>query len=285
VPLAGPLAPGDAIGSYRVDRKLAEGGMGVVYEAHHRFLARAVAIKVAHDLGGDDAGRLRRRFLREAQLLAALDHPGVVRVHDFGQLADGRPWMAMDLLDGETIAEILDRELVVPRRAVGWLRQLAQVLAAAHRQGAIHRDLKPDNVFVSAQADQVKLLDWGIAFVRAGNDPRLTRGGLVLGTPIYIAPEQARGLDVGDRADIYSLGVVAFELLTHRLPFDGPTDVDLAAQHVLADPPPLGEVWPDAPPRLDALVSAMLAKDPERRPDADEVDRELAAITPLLPQD
>jgi serine/threonine-protein kinase len=141
----------------------------------------------------------------------------------------------------------------------------------------VHRDLKPDNLFVTAD-DRIKVIDWGIAFVRPETGVRLTRGGLLLGTPKYIAPEQARGLEVDGRADVYSLGVVAYELLSHRLPFDGPTDVDIAAQHVTAAPPTLSEAWPECPARLEGLVMRMLAKDPAERPGLDEVERELGAV-------
>jgi serine/threonine-protein kinase len=270
---------GDEIGSWRIDRQLAEGGMSVVFAAHHRFLDRDAAIKIASALDGD--GEMRERFLREAQVLARLEHPGVAEVYDVGVLSDGRPWMAMELLYGRTIAEIADTELIEASKAIEWLRQIADVLSAAHAIGAIHRDIKPGNLFVGDDS-RVRLLDWGIAFQRAPSRDRLTQGRLLIGTPTYIAPEQARGLEVDGAADVYSLGVVAYELFAHHLPFEGPTDVDLAAQHVLAEPPPLRAAWPEAPARLEGLVMCMLAKDPDRRPHIDDVDRELAAIAPLL---
>ena len=270
---------GDEVGSWRLDRQIAEGGMSIVFAAHHRFLERPAAVKVASALDGD--GQARERFLREAQVLARLDHPAVVEVYDVGLLTDGRPWMAMELLRGRTMAEIADAELIEPLRAIDWLRQIADVLAAAHSIGAVHRDVKPANLFVGDDG-RVRLLDWGIAFQRAPARARLTQSRLFLGTPTYIAPEQARGLEVDGAADVYSLGVVAYELFSHHLPFEGPTDVDVAALHVLADPPPLGVAWPEVPPRLEGLVMCMLAKDPERRPSIGDVDRELAAIAPLL---
>jgi eukaryotic-like serine/threonine-protein kinase len=270
------LVPGDHVGPFRIVRRLARGGMGSVFEAQHRWLDRPVALKVAHSRA-DDSGSSRDRFLREARFLSCLDHDGVVYVHDFGALPDGRAWIAMELLRGATIAQIADRELVEARRAVRWLRSVARTVSTAHAAGVVHRDLKPDNLFVTAD-DRIKVIDWGIAFVRPESGVRLTRGGLLLGTPKYIAPEQARGLEVDGRADVYSLGVVAYELLSHRLPFDGPTDVDIAAQHVSAAPPPLSAVWPECPPRLDALVMAMLAKEPAERPGLDEAERELGVV-------
>jgi serine/threonine-protein kinase len=275
------IGTGDEVGSWRLDAHLADGGMSAVYAAHHRFLERRAAIKIA--LGrSDDAGSTRERFLREAQLLARLDHRGVAEMYDVGVLPDGRPWMAMELLEGRTLAQIADAERIEPLRALAWLRQVAQTLSAAHSIGVIHRDVKPDNVFVGVDG-RVRLLDWGIAFHQtAARDPRFTQGRLLIGTPTYIAPEQVRGLEVDGHADVYSLGVMAYELFTHRLPFEGLSDVDVAAQHVLAEPPPLHETWAEAPPRLESLILCMLAKDPDRRPDIDDVDRELAAIAPLL---
>jgi serine/threonine protein kinase len=254
------LALGDEVGSWRLDEKLAEGGMSVVFAAHHRFLERRAAIKVASQR--DDASA-RERFLREAQLLASIDHPGVVEMFDVGVLPDGRPWMAMELLDGSSLAQVLDDTTVEPVQALVWLRQVANTLATAHALGIVHRDVKPDNLFIGVDG-RVHLLDWGIALER----PRVTEDSLVLGTPEYIAPEQARGLDVDGGADVYALGVVAYELLAHRLPFD--------------DPPSLGTVWPDAPPRLEGLVMSMLAKEPARRPEIDEVERELVTIAAAL---
>ena len=267
----GALAPGDELGGYQVVRRLATGGMAHVYEARDRERAPA-ALKVAH-ARRDDAGATHVRFLREAHFLSRLDHPGVVRVRDVGHAADGRPWMAMELLTGATIAERLAGEEITAARAVAWLRAIAATLAAAHHVGVIHRDLKPDNVFVT-DAEEVKVLDWGVAFVRpAAGETRFTRAGLMLGTPRYMSPEQARGLEVDGRADVYSLGVVAYELLTGRVPFDGASEVEVAAQHLLDDPPPLD----GAPAPLADLVMRMLAKDPARRPTIDDVGRELAA--------
>jgi serine/threonine-protein kinase len=276
---AAEISVGAEVGSWRLDAHLADGGMSVVYAAHHRFLERRAAIKIA--LGSsDDAGSTRERFMREAQLLARLDHRGVAEMYDVGVLPDGRPWMAMELLEGRTLAQIAESEAITPLRALAWLRQVAQTLSAAHSIGVIHRDVKPDNVFVGTDG-RVRLLDWGIAFHQS-QDARFTRVRLLIGTPTYIAPEQVRGHEVDGHADVYSLGVVAYELFTHTLPFHGLSDVDVAAQHVLAEPPPLREAWPEVPPALEALVLCMLAKDPGRRPDIDEVDRELAAIAPLL---
>jgi len=271
------LGAGDAVGPFRIVRRVAVGGMGTVYEAQHRHLDREVALKVAHSRA-DDTGRTADRFLREARFLTSLDHDGVVHVHDFGETEDGRPWIAMELLRGSTVAELLDRERIEPRRTVRWLRSVARTLGAAHGVGVVHRDLKPDNIFITVEPERVKVIDWGIAFVRPDTGVRVTRNGLMIGTPTYIAPEQARGLEVSGRADVYALGVVAYELLSRRLPFDGPTDIDIAAQHVLAEPPPLSEAWKDVPPRLESLVMSMLAKHPEERPTIDDVEHELAAL-------
>jgi serine/threonine protein kinase len=271
------LAPGTPIGNYILDRKLAEGGMACVYEAHHLFLPRPVALKVVHPRNGEGA-QVDERLLQEAQLLAILEHPGLVRVHDFGYLVDGRPWMAMELLTGRTLAERLADAPMEALDAIDLLRRIAGPLATAHHHGIIHRDLKPDNVFLCDDG-RVKVVDWGIAYVSPGEGrSRLTRTGLVVGTPAYMAPEQARGIDCDSRADVYALGIVAYELFAKAVPFAGDSALDILVQHITLPPPAMRTAWPGIPVRLERLIMAMLNKSPAQRPPIELVDLELAAI-------
>ncbi len=188
----------------------------------------------------------------------------------------------MELLLGTTRGDRMAQAPLERATALAVLRGIAQTLSAAHHAGVIHRDLKPDNVFVSQDVRTIKVLDWGIAFVRDGRGERFTGLGLALGTPEYLAPEQARGVEVDGRADVYSLGVVAYELFARRVPFEGSTAVDIAVQHLQDPPSPIWPSTPEIPERLEALIMTMLAKDRDHRPDIDAVDRELAAVAASL---
>jgi serine/threonine-protein kinase len=268
------LGPEAIVGSYRLEHQLGRGGMGTVFAARHVVLPRRAAIKIMH-------GDLRRqpgmanRVIQEATILETIQHPGVVRVYDCDLLADERPWIAMELVHGEPLATLLARRSVLNSSEVAMLlRDVAAVLAAAHERGVVHRDLKPDNLILTpADLDYpLRLIDWGVA--RLGPIGRNTLAGTTPGTPIYMSPEQAAGRNIAGPCDVYSLGVIAYETLTGRPPFDGRTLAEVVCMHLSRRPEPLSQLT-NAPLELCRLIHAMLAKDPSARPNANEV-RELA---------
>ena len=248
-------------GRYRVGALLAAGGMGEVWAARDLLLDRAVAVKV---LGGALAGdgRSAERLRREARAAGRLDHPNIARVLDLGD-QDGRPYLVMELLAGESLAARLDRAgPMAPAEAVRVVAAAADALEAAHRAGVVHRDVKPGNVFLTADGE-VKVLDFGIA--SAAGEATLTTGDL-LGTAAYLAPERVLGHRATPAADVYSLGVVLYELLAGRRPFEATSDIALAMAHVTGEAPPLDRVAPAAPPSLVAACTHAMAKDPSARP-------------------
>ena len=248
-------------GRYRMEALLAAGGMGEVWAARDLLLDRAVAVKV---LGGALAGdgRAAERLRREARAAGRLEHPNITRVLDLGE-HDGRPYLVMELLEGESLAARMDRTgPMPPAEAARIVAAVADALEAAHRAGVVHRDVKPGNVFLTA-AGEVKVLDFGIA--SAAGDTIITTGDLI-GTAAYLAPERALGHRATPAADIYALGVVLYELLAGHRPFPAGSDVELAMAHVNADPPSLTEAAPATPPSLVAACHQALAKDPGSRP-------------------
>jgi eukaryotic-like serine/threonine-protein kinase len=248
-------------GRYRVGALLAAGGMGEVWAARDLLLDRPVAVKV---LGGALAGdgRAAERLRREARAAGRLDHPNIARVLDLGE-QDGRPYLVMELLEGESLAARIDRAgPMAPAEAARVVAAVADALQAAHAAGVVHRDVKPGNVFLTS-AGEVKVLDFGIAAAAGQTD--LTTGDL-LGTAAYLAPERALGRPATPAADLYSLGVVLYELLAGRRPFQGGSDVELAMAQVNARPAPLALVAPAMPPALAAACEHALAKDPAARP-------------------
>jgi serine/threonine protein kinase len=248
-------------GRYRAGALLATGGMGEVWAARDLLLDRPVAVKV---LGGALAGdgRAAERLRREARAAARLDHPNIARVLDLGE-QDGRPYLVMELLEGESLAGRIDRAgAMAPAEAARVVAAVADALEAAHRAGVIHRDVKPGNVFLTS-AGEVKVLDFGIA--SAAGETDLTTGAL-LGTAAYLAPERALGQPATPAADVYSLGVVLYELLAGRRPFECGSDIELAMAHVNAQPASLGLVAPSTPPSLVTACEQALAKDPAARP-------------------
>jgi tRNA A-37 threonylcarbamoyl transferase component Bud32 len=260
---------GSMIGEYRVEKKLGEGGMGTVYGAMHPVIGKRAAVKLIklelctrHDLVD--------RFVLEARAVNQIGHPNIVDVFAFGALPDGRSYFVMEWLRGESLAARLKCRRLSLGEALDILDGVLRGLEAAHHQRIVHRDLKPDNVFlVEMRGDRplVKLLDFGIAKLHGEADHRTerTRSGVMMGTPRYIAPEQARGLDVDMRADVYSLGVMAFEMFAGQPPFDAPTTMDLVAKHLHEAPPRPSKLAP-RPAVLDRLLTERLAKDAAERP-------------------
>ncbi|WP_224058281.1 serine/threonine-protein kinase [Streptomyces kanamyceticus] len=255
---------------YRLLRQLGEGGMGQVWEARDETLGRLVAVKlIAMLAGGNNKGdEARARFLREARITAALHHPNVVTVHDLGQ-ANGEngtaPFLVMELLRGEALDALVRRGPVSLPDAARWGAQICDALADAHEAGVLHRDIKPSNVLITATG-RVKVLDFGIA--RAA-DPyatanRLTQTGFIVGTPPYMAPEQARGFPES-RSDLYALGCLLFELITGRLPFQAPDAVGYLTAHLTQPPPAPSSVAAHIPSDWDELVLTLLRKEPEQR--------------------
>jgi tetratricopeptide (TPR) repeat protein len=250
-----------------VERLAASGGMGRVFRARDSETHEVVALKVLDAGAGGMRSRALERFAREARLLAQIRHPGVVRFVAFGTTAHGEPYLAMEWLDGETLAARLARGPLSVEEAIVLARRVASALASAHSAGVVHRDVKPSNVLlVGGDVEQAKIIDFGIArFAPLVTD--VTRPGGVLGTPGYMAPEQARALrDVDSRADVYALGCVLFRALAGRLPFEGEDALSVLAKILLERTPRLRDLAPGVPPALDDLVARMLSKDPGGRP-------------------
>ncbi|HET7500413.1 MAG TPA: serine/threonine-protein kinase [Kofleriaceae bacterium] len=279
-PLA-ELGPDSVVGAYRIVREIGRGGMATVYEAAHTVLPRRAALKVMH-------GELRRqpgmatRMVQEAAILEDVRHPGVVRVYECNLLPDRRPWIAMEMVDGETLANRLHYASVLPAAEVAaLLSDVADVLAAVHRTHVVHRDLKPDNLLCTPTDREypIRVLDWGVA--RLGVTGRLTLDGLTPGTPIYMSPEQTTGRNIAPPCDIYSLGVIAYEALTGYPPFDGRTLAEVVCMHLTREPAPLRERC-NAPGELCDLIGRMLQKDPALRPGAIEVRQLSCAVAAEL---
>ena len=259
-------------GKYRVEGFLKDGGMGTVYRANHLMLGRMVALKVVRPQLTPDVATLRR-FQREARAAAALKHPNIVDVYDLGESEDGTLYIAMELVDGIDLKAIIGDSGPLPsERVVRLVTQLGRALAMAHGNGVVHRDIKPQNIMIGTDAegnDRVTLLDFGIAEARrVDGGTELTAAGTVLGTPQYMSPEQARGSqEIDGRSDIYSLGVVMYEMLAGVVPFDDKSAVQLLVKHVQQPPPPISARNPDVlvPGGLERIVLRCLAKDPGER--------------------
>jgi serine/threonine protein kinase len=244
------------VGPYQVVRTLGQGGMGVVYEARHPSVSRPVAVKQI--LADRASSTAVERFLREADVLSRVRHPGVVTVHQLGRTADG-PYVVMELVAGEPLSAIVRRGPLEPRRAAELARHVAEALLAVHVAGILHRDLKPQNIIVRPDGRPV-LLDFGLA--RDASAETLTRTGEVLGTAAYMSPEQAggEGKAIDARTDVYGLGAVLYELLLGRPPFDG-GGVQVIYKILTSGP----EAWPEEPPALCAVVRMAMATKPARR--------------------
>ena len=262
-------------GRYQVVRKLGAGGMANVYLAEDQELGRRVAIKILNERHANDE-QFVERFRREAKNAAALSHPNIVSIYDRGE-AEGTYYIAMEYLDGRSLKElILSRGPAPLNVAIEYVRQILSALRFAHRHGIVHRDIKPHNVLVDAEG-RVKVTDFGIA--RAGAS-QMTEAGSIVGTAQYLSPEQARGTNVDQRSDLYSLGIVLYELLTGTLPFNGDTPVEIAMKHLSQTPELPSVLRPELPRELDLVVTRALAKDPdERYQSADEMDADLERLS------
>jgi beta-lactam-binding protein with PASTA domain/tRNA A-37 threonylcarbamoyl transferase component Bud32 len=261
-------------GRYRILRKLGTGGMANVYLAEDEVLGRRVAIKILNDRhAGDD--QFVERFRREAKNAASLSHPNIVSIYDRGE-AEGTYYIAMEYLDGRSLKELIVARGPAPfHLAVDYARQILAAIRFAHRHGIVHRDIKPHNVLVDGEG-RLKVTDFGIA--RAGAS-QMTEAGSIIGTAQYLSPEQAKGSPVDQTSDLYSVGVVLYELLTGVVPFSGDTPVEIAMKHLSAVPPPPSAKRADVPRDLDLVVMRALAKDPsERYQSAEEMDADLRRI-------
>lgn len=256
----GELSAGEAAGPYHVLRRLGRGGMGVVYLAHDPRLGRRVALKLLPHHGSVEE-TARRRLVEEAKAASALDHPNIGTVYDIGEAADGRLYIAMAYYEGETLRERVGRGPLPVSEALDLARQIADGLAAAHRRGIVHRDVKPDNVVVTPEG-VAKLVDFGVA---KGTGAGLTREGVRLGTVAYMSPEQTRGSAVDHRSDLWSLGVVLYEMLTGMRPFRGDAEEAVVVGIRRDEPPPVEALRPEVPPALARVLGRCLAKDPTRR--------------------
>ncbi len=263
----------DLIGSYKAERVIGRGGMGVVYKAHHQELNRTVAVKMI--LSGTYAGAEDvTRFLAEAEAVAALHHPNIVQIYEVGK-HNGSPYMVLEYVSGGTLAHRLRGKPLLPRDAAEVVEQLARGMEAAHQTGLVHRDLKPGNVLLTSLPTEgeepgplgtAKITDFGLAKKIEGNND-LTRTGAVMGTPSYMAPEQAKGETkrVGPEADVYALGAILYECLTGRPPFVGPTTMDILMQVISNEPVPPRQLQPSIPRDLETICLKCLQKEPRQR--------------------
>ncbi len=272
------IPPGTYVSRYRILSRIGVGGMGEVYRAVDTRLGRLVAIKLlAASLTAD--ARVRRRFLREARLASALDHPNVCAIYDVGQ-ADDRLFIAMQYVEGSTVKRLVAHGPLDPDRALSIAAQTAAAVTAMHRQGIVHRDVKSSNVVVTPAGHAV-VLDFGLAKQIDGSDSLLTRPGTVLGTPSYMSPEQACGEPVDPRSDVFSLGVVLYEMAAGRLPFERRSAVETLTSVVYDPHVPLAEVNPRVPAALSAIVDRALAKLPtDRYPSMEAMRDALRAVDP-----
>jgi len=267
---------GKTISHYRIVEKLGEGGMGVVYIAEDTLLGRRVAFKTLMPDRVRDDRHFRTRFLREARAVSALSHPNIATIHDYGETEDGQPYIVMELVKGETLGDLMLTEALTIARALEIIEQVAAALGEAHRYGVVHRDIKPSNVAIN-QRGEVKVLDFGLAKqINLGSlsstDPdrqtllnTQTQEGVIVGTPMYLSPEQAMGAEVDARSDLFSLGVLLYECIAGRPPFHGGSRIEICAQVIRDDPPPPSRFNSDVSGKLDRIVLKALAKKPEAR--------------------
>ncbi len=284
---------GQIVSHYRIVEKLGEGGMGSVYAAEDTHLGRHVAIKFPHGTGADE-NRYRARFLREARAVSTLSHPHIATLYDYGETETGQPFIVMELVKGKTLSSLLADAQLTLLRAVEIVRDVAEALGEAHRQGIVHRDVKPSNLLID-EREQVKVLDFGLvkhlpeeSAQAVDKDARTlltahTQSGMVVGTPLYLSPEQAKGGSVDRRSDLFALGAVLYECISGKPAFAGANVLEIAAQVMLANPAPPSTINPNIPPELDRITLKALAKKPEARyQSADELISDLEAVRDSL---
>ncbi len=266
---------GQMLDKYTVIRQIGEGGMGLVYEGIHTVIEKRVAIKLLRD---DFSSRpeVVARFRQEAKSASRIGHEHIVDITDFGETVTGASYFIMEYLEGEDLANVLEREGVLAvQRAIAIVSQCCRALGAAHSKGIVHRDMKPENIFLVSRhdnADFVKIVDFGIAKMSDIETPgepgrKLTKTGMIFGTPEYMSPEQAAGKHLDHRVDVYAMGVILFECVTGRVPFVGDSFMGILTQHMFEEPPPLAEVNPhvECSAELEMVIYKALAKAPEDR--------------------
>ncbi len=255
---------GKTIGRYEIVEHIGEGGMAQVYKAYDPGIHRTAALKILKQEHCADEEH-KRRFLREGKAAGALTHPNIVTVYDVGSI-DGAPYLLMELLEGETLTDLLASGRRLPTQAIIRIgRQLAMALDYAHERGVVHRDIKPDNIIIGPDGESVKIADFGIARLADSANPNTTQVGMMLGTPRYMSPEQATGNPIDGRTDLFSVGVILYEMITGQKAFDAESIGTLIVQIAQKDPVPIRQLNADAPPGLQKIVSKLLHKKPERR--------------------
>ncbi len=280
------LETGTVVDRYRVEKLLGHGGMGVVYLVVHTQLRKRFAMKVLHKDRLSSDPYCARRFVREALAAARVRHPGIVDVSDFGSFADGRHYLVMELLQGQSLHEWMDENgAMQPKQAVQLMRETASALGAAHASGIIHRDVTPSNIFLESvnESWKIKIVDFGAALVPDPDQRDVPDGppGMVIGTPHYMSPEQVRALPTNVTSDIYSLGCVFYELVSGKQPFDGETAPDVAVKHITTPPPPLTNS--DTPVELWLIIKRMMEKSPaDRYPTADLLLADLERVQHIV---
>ncbi|MDI6733453.1 MAG: serine/threonine-protein kinase [Planctomycetota bacterium] len=253
---------GHTFGGCRLIKKIGEGGMGIVYLAHHLALNKNVAIKVLPPSFAQEEERVKR-FIREARSAAQLEHSNIVQIYNIAKHEDFY-FIVMQYIDGESFAtKIKNNGKINLLEAIRIIRDVSSALGVAHKKGIIHRDIKPENIMVN-QSGEVKLMDFGLAR-SLDVASSLSRTGEILGTPFYLSPEQAQGLKVDARADIYALGVTLYHMLSGKRPFEGDTTVSIILKHINEKPPPLRQITPEIPETVSSIVHKMLEKDPDKR--------------------
>jgi serine/threonine-protein kinase len=254
---------GETLGSYRIVDLIGHGGMAAVYVGEHAMVRHRVAIKVVHPRHLDSP-RMAQRFLNEARAVAAIRHPGIVEFYDLGRADDGRAYIVMELLAGETVAARMQKGQIPVPQAIAFARQMASALHAAHERGIVHRDLKPANVFLVPDPDvkfgeRAKILDFGIA-KHTEDREELTGAGVLVGTPAHMSPEQCRGERIDGRSDVYALGILLYHMVTGREPFDEGTTGEIVTKQICEDVPHASLVEPSVPVALSDVIARCMEK-------------------------
>jgi serine/threonine-protein kinase len=256
-----PFSSGENVGPYRIVEQLGQGGMATVFKAYHPALDRYVAMKVLHPAFKEDPNFLAR-FQREARIVAKLEHPHIVPIYDFSE-HKGMAYLVLRYVEGETLKVHLKEGPLPSERMLEILKPVAEALAYAHEQGVLHRDIKPSNIMLTPEGG-IFLTDFGLARMAQSGESTLSQD-MMIGTPQYISPEQAKGEEVDERTDVYSLGVVLFEMLTGRVPFSADTPYSVVHDHIYTALPLPTTIKPDIPPALERVVLKALAKEKEDR--------------------